>query len=207
MGMIITQEEKLEDETEEAFQQRISIENALINRIYYGHYEPERVNNDVPYKGYYIKEFVYDITDDGLTTEDTIDLKEFSQTEYYYFNNNNYYLETTGYHSGNKYYKLNLNPNVNEYSEEYEINYKELYSEDYEPNKYYYKDNDNYILSATKWPNENLEYYIVESGKEAEIIDSTKSQFFFPTADDEYYRANFATTELIPVTINNVTKY
>ena len=53
---------KKNDETDEEFQERLKIENALTDRIYYGNYEPERVDiAGDPYKGYYIKYATYEI--------------------------------------------------------------------------------------------------------------------------------------------------
>ena len=181
MGMIITQEVQKQDESDEEFEKRISIDNALTNRIYYGNYEPDRILNGKPYQGFYIKSLTYEY--DTGTHENVIEpisLKDFSAENYYYINNNNYYLEVNGYRSGNKYYTLN----------EKVVPKTDLYEKDWEPNKYYYFDSGDYILDGSKWPDENKVYYIVEPGFQVEI-NSNQKQFFFPT-DEDYFKAYFA---------------
>lgn len=188
MGMIITQEEKLEEETEEEFYERIhNVDNALINRIYYGNYDTEHPE----YKGYFIKELTYDIQPGDIKEIIVDNLHEFTEQDYYYKDNSNYYLETSKYQSGSNYYDISINPN-SDFSEEYDINSKPLYEKDYEPSVYYYTDNSgNFILSEAKWPNEDYDYYFVNDEVEPQVIVDSKQFFFFPTTEEYYNNANF----------------
>jgi hypothetical protein len=176
MGMIVVQETKLSDETEEQYQERLKIENALSNRIYYGNYDDDNKN----YKGYYIKESYFDIVpQEGDLDPKPIELADFSLKDYYYTNNHNYYLEKTGYHSGNKYYTL-------------EVSDKQDLIQ-YKPNIYYYlDDNNNFILSTSLESNDNMEYY--ESDEQIPSIvkikyDSGKGNLFVPTSEG-YFQNN-----------------
>lgn len=177
MGMIISDE------------QNVSKDDALVNRIYYGSYDEKRPD----YKGYFIKERTFEILNDKELITEPIDLKDFSQQVYYFKDNENYYLETTGYHSGNVYYPLT----------EDNIELKTLYKLDYEPNKYYYLKDNNYILAVEEIPypdkDENGEkilrnYYEVEEGQEEKIINKDDN-YFFPTSKD-YYKKMFSSKTL-----------
>lgn len=188
MGMIITNNKKLSTETEEEYQERISLDNSVTNRIYFGAY-----GEDPTYKSFYIKHPTYKYI---KATEPSIvpkpDLKDFNAKKYYIFDNNNYYLQLDGYDSGNHYYLL-----------EDKITEVKLHYEDYEPGKFYYEDDGSYILSMEPHPDDNKTYYSIDpSFKEA--VDSSQGQFFFPT-DEEYYNKYFATS-LEEIVVDGVTK-
>jgi hypothetical protein len=152
MGMIITEEQK------------DSVDNALMSRIYYGDYREEKTEE--PYKGYYIKELTYEIEEKELEDIQNLvinDMKEFSKDTYYYINDNNYYLETGKYDSGNQYHSIEVSEPI------------DFYDKDYEPNKFYYKDNGNFRLAATTYAVPGTEYYYTESEIKAETtIDNLK---------------------------------
>lgn len=180
MGMIITQEEPIAGEEAQIFSDRI-LENALTNRIYYGHYEPNRILNNKPYKGYYIKDLTYKYKE-GYKEPEKVELTDFNQGEYYYLNNNNYYLETEGYQNGNKYYTLS------------DIQEKNLNAREYKAGTFYYKDDDgNFVLDINTWPDENKQYWEVVPGYKSEV-DAKKLTFFFPTSQ-VYFDKYFAETK------------
>ena len=168
MGMIVSEE-------------KVSIDNALVNRIYYGNFD----STNPDYNSYYIKERTYELVEEA-PKEQRADLIDFNKDKYYYLDNNNYYLETTGYHSGNIYYPLDEGTHILE---------KPLYEENYEPDKYHYLSGNNYILATDETPypevdgvKQNREYYKIADGEI--IANSTVNHtdlFFFPSTNDASY--------------------
>lgn len=161
--------------------QKDSTDDALMHRIYYGDYREEKTEES--YKGYYIKELTYDIEEKPLEDINNLiidNMKEFLKNTYYYVNDNNYYLETKKYDSGNKYYAIEVSEPV------------EFYEQDYEPNKFYYKDTDgNFKLAATPQANSQINYYYTDAEiKAEEIIDNSNGIRFFPI-DKDYFDEYF----------------
>ena len=109
----------------------------------------------------------------------------------YYKNNDNYYKEQEGYQHGNKYFELISGEEIIE---------KPLTEEDWEHNKYWYKDaENNYILDDSTQPNENLEYYKINiKNPESVTTVDHKQLYFFPNAySDQVFNKLFPASEKV----------
>lgn len=181
MGRIIANES--ENITVEEVESKLN--TALSNYIYYGNYDKDNLN----YKSYFIKEPYFEIVEDkdNELKPEKIDLKDFNANNYYYTHSDNYYLEKTGYHSGNVYYTLDVNPNKQELIQ-------------YLPNIYYYQDEyKNFILSTVLIPDESKDYYSAnETINPLVIINYNKGQIFAPTSQDY-----FENTDIFAFSDNN----
>ena len=183
MGRIIANEN--ENTTAEEIENKLN--TALSNYIYYGNYNKDNLN----YKSYFIKEPYFEIVEDKdseLIPEPINNLKDFNANNYYYTHSDNYYLETTGYHSGNVYYILDVNPDKQELIQ-------------YLPNIYYYQDEyKNFILSTVAVPDKSKEYYSAnEIINPLVTINYNKGQIFAPTS-----QSYFENTDIFAFSDSNI---
>lgn len=146
--------------------EKIEIDEALVNRIYYRDGQ------------YWIKDLTYEYTE--VSDEDQIidNMKQFGDN-YYYKNGNNYYKELEGYRAGNQYYEFG--PNV--------VSEVKLCQEVWKANTYYYQEGEDYKLDPSTYPDETKQYYKISQDLDGILgVDNQKGEnglCFFPTTYNE----------------------
>ena len=156
--------------------EKLEIDDALINRIYYRDGQ------------YWIKDLTYKYVEVSNEDQKIENIKQFGDN-YYYKNGNNYYKELEGYQAGNQYYEFNDNVVTN----------VTLCQEVWAPNTYYYFEDNNYKLDPNDYPDETKTYFKISQNLndvKVKVNNQLTGLCFYPTSyTTETYNALFPTVK------------
>lgn len=157
----------------------INIEQALVNRIYYGNFEDKTIENK-PYNSFYIKDIKYEYTESDKPSVEKISIMaDFIPGKYHYKQGNDYFLETNNFTLGTTYYDIDVGESL-----------KNLI-DTYQANKFYYQVGKDYLLEKSAEPVDNIIYYEIFSNKMEQITTSINSDgdlklFYNPKNHEDY---------------------
>lgn len=157
---------------------KLAPEDALVNRIYYRNGQ------------YWIKDLTYDYVPVSNENQKIENMQQFDNS-YYYKNGNNYYKELEGYQAGNQYYAFN----------DKVVTKVDLCQEEWEPNTYYYFEDNNYKLDPSDYPDETKTYFKISQdlNKVENVVNNKIGESnlcFFPNSySNETYNVLFPTVK------------